>query len=366
MAQSKLRNITEEMIRERLNKALAIHYDICSCITCETDMLAYILSRVPANYSTTEKGAIHTLAEKNNQEEESLINHLIFSAIDIVSKKPTHELKEDHQALLKLMLKKIFHERGVDFRNYHQEILKRRLALRIRANGLKSYSEYMNFLFSNPKEYDKLFETLCINVSEFFRDSSIWITVKALLENLVRLKNKNNEKSIKIWSAGCACGEEPYTIAIILKELLNDDLNKFDLDIYGTDIDKEALEAAEETVYPKASVKNLTPRIAEKYFLAIGGNYKLRSQIRDMVKLCYLDLTSFDLIENVDVIFCRNVFIYFNLRLQKELVTKFHRSLKSGGYIVMGKVETILRDSEELFQEVDAGANIFQKKITSK
>ncbi len=362
MAQSKLRNITEEMIRERLNRTLSFHYDICSCITCEDDMLAYILSRIPTNYSTTEKGAIHTLAAKDNLAEESMINSLIFSAIDIVSKNPKHKLKEDQQELFKLMLKKIFNARGIDFRNYHQDILKRRLAKRISANGLKSYSEYMNLLFSNPKEYDKLFETLCINVSEFFRDSSIWITVKALFENLIRQKNNNNEKDIKIWSAGCAGGEEPYTIAIILKELLKDNLNKFNLEIYGTDIDKEALEAAEQTVYPKESVKNLDPEIAEKYFLAIGGNYKLKSQVRNMVKLCYLDLTSFDLVENVDVLFCRNVFIYFNNQLQKELIAKFHRSLKSGGYVVMGKVETILRNFKELFEEVDSGANIFQKK----
>ncbi|MBU2034779.1 MAG: late competence development ComFB family protein [Candidatus Omnitrophica bacterium] len=362
MTQSKLRNITAEIVRERLTRALSIRYDICSCITCEDDMLAYILSRLPVQYSTTEKGAIHTLAEKNSPEEESKINHLILIAIDIVSKNPKHKLKEDRQELFKLMLKKIFEERGIDFRNYHQEILKRRLATRVRANGLKSYSEYMNFLFSNPEEYDKLFETLCINVSEFFRDGDIWITVKYLLENLIRLKNNNNDKSIKIWSAGCASGEEPYTVAIILKELLKNDLDKFSLEIYGTDIDKKCLRDAEEALYPKESVKNLDPKIAEKYFQLSGGNYKLKSEIKNMVKFLYQDLTTPDLIENTDVLFCRNVFIYFNRYLQKELVAKFHRSLKSKGYIVMGKVETILRDFNELFEEADAGANIFRNK----
>lgn len=362
MPQSKLRNVTEEIIRERLNRALSIRYDICSCMTCEDDMLAYILSRMPVQYSTTEKGAMHTVAEKNSPEEESRINRLILTAIETVSNKPTHKLKEDRQELFKLMLKKIFDERGIDFRNYHQEILKRRLAMRIRANNLKSYSDYMNFLFANPEEYDRLFETLCINVSEFFRDGDIWITIKYLFENLIRLKKQNNDKSLKIWSAGCASGEEAHSIAIVLSELLKDNLNNFNLEICGTDIDKKCLLDAEKGEYPKDSIKNLDPKIIHKYFLSAGKNFKLKDEIRTMVKFKYLDLTSSELIDNTDVLFCRNVFIYFNHQLQVEMIEKFHRALKSGGYIVMGKVETILRDSKALFEEADVAANIYRKK----
>lgn len=362
MTQNKLRNITEEIIRERLKNALSIRYDICNCLICENDMLAFILSRIPAQYSTTEKGAIHTIAENSNPEEESRINSLILDSMEIVSKNPKHKLKEDRQELFKLMLKKIFDERGIDFRNYHQEILKRRLAMRIHANGLRSYSEYINLLFNNPKEYDRLFETLCINVSEFFRDSEIWVTIKYLFENLIRLKNKRNDKNIRIWSAGCASGEETHSIAIVLAELLKDNQNSFKLEIYGTDIDKKCLLAAENGEYPKNILKNLDPKIILRYFMASGGNYKLRDEIKNMVKFKYLDLTSPEIIENTDVLFCRNVFIYFNHLLQEEIVAKFHRSLKSGGYIVMGKVETILGNCKELFEKVDPGTNIYLKK----
>ncbi len=167
---------------------------------------------------------------------------------------------------------------------------------------------------------------------------------------------------MRVWSAGCAGGEEPYSIAIELKEILKDDLPRFSLEIIGTDIDRKSLSAAETAEYPKESLKNADAKMLEKYFVACEGGYKLNEEIKDMVGFQYRDLISQDHIEETDVVLCRNVFIYFDRSLQEHLLMKFYKSLKPGGYLIMGKVETILGEAKEIFEEIDVNARIYRKK----
>lgn len=357
-----LKNIVEDIAADFLNIALMLRYDICTCPICRNDMLAYVLSRVPAKYITTEQGALHTIIEQTKVEHEAEIARAIISAIEIVSKNPRHALREDKKQTFQLLLNKIFEDRGLDFRHYRQEILKRRTALRMRANNVESYSEYLRLLIKKPEEYDKLFEVLYINVSEFFRDSEIWVTLKYLLENLIRQKTQRNERAIRIWSAGCANGEEPYSVAILLKEILKYGINQFSLEIIGTDIDKKCLRLAEIAEYSRDNLKNVDEKYLKSYFIALRRNYQLKKEIKDMVRFQYLDLISQDIIAETDIVLCRNVFIYFERSLQEQLLMKFYRALKTGGYLIMGKVETILREAKEIFEEIDANAHIYRKK----
>lgn len=358
----KLKNIIEDIASDFLNSALSLRYDICTCSQCRNEMLAYILSRLPAKYVTTEKGALHTIIEQERIEHEAEIARAMIDAIETISKNPRHALKEDKTQTFLLLLKKIFEDRGLDFRHYRQELLKRRMALRMRASKVDSYSDYLRLLIKKPEEYEKLFEVLCINVSEFFRDPEIWVTIRYLLENLIRNKKQRNDKSIRIWSAGCAGGEEPYSVAILLKEILKDELPHFSLEIIGIDIDRKSLSAAETAKYPKESLKNADVKMLEKYFVACEGGYKLNEEIKDMVGFQYRDLISQDFIEETDLVLCRNVFIYFNRSLQEQLLMKFYKSLKADGYLIMGKVETILYEAKEIFEEIDANARIYKKK----
>lgn len=363
MSEKKLRNIVEDVAADFLKSALALRYDICTCDQCKNDMLAYVLSRVPAKYTTTDIGALHTIIEQTRLEHQAEIARAVLGAIEIISKHPRHALMEDKKQAFEILLNKIFEERGLDFRHYRREILKRRVALRMRTNGVRSYAEYLHLLIKKPEEYDRLFEVLCINVSEFFRDPQVWVTVKYLLETLVRLKNRTNDNSMRIWSAGCAGGEEPYSAAILLKEILKYDISKFSIEIIGSDVDKKCLSDAEATKYSKESLKNVDDKTLKRYFTALGaGTYRLNKEIKDMVKLQYLDLISQDFIGETDIIFCRNVFIYLNRSLQEFLLDKLYKSLKVGGYLVMGKVETILGEAKEIFAETDLNARIYQKK----
>lgn len=363
MSEKELKNIIEDIAADFLRSALALRYDICTCDQCKNDMLAYVLSRVPAKYTTTDIGALHTIIEQTRLEHQAEIARVVLSAIEIISKHPRHDSIEDKNQAFQILLNKIFEDRGLDFRHYRREILKRRVALRMRSKGVSSYSGYLHLLIKKPEEYEKLFEVMCINVSEFFRDPQVWVTVKYLLETIIRLKNKTNDNSIRIWSAGCASGEEPYSAAILLKEILKYDISKFSIEIIGSDVDKKCLSDAESVKYPKESLKNVDDKTLKRYFTALGeGIYRLNKEIKDMVELQYLDLISQDFIGEMDIIFCRNVFIYLNRSLQEFLLDKLYKSLKVGGYLVMGKVETILGEAKEIFAETDSNARIYQKK----
>jgi len=356
----KLKNIIEDITADFLNSVLALRYDICTCDSCKNDMLAYVLSRVPARYVTTEEGSLRTIIEQTKAEHQAVIAREIIKAIDVVSKNPRHELKEDKEEAFALLLIKIFQDRGLDFRHYRQELLKRRIALRIRANGLNSYSEYLRLLINKPEEYDRLFDVLTINVSEFFRDPEVWTRLRIVLEDLLKRKRQNNDYSLKVWSAGCANGEEAYSIAILLKDLLKTN-GQFLIKIYGTDIDQKCLRFAQEAEYRKEAIKNVNPEYLKTYFNFIAGRYRVNKEIKDLVEFKYLDLITAPYLENMDVVLCRNVFIYFARSLQEQLIMKFYNSLLKDRYLVMGKVETILAETKEIFREIDYDAKIYQK-----
>ncbi len=358
----KLKNIIEDIARDHLNSALTLRYDICTCSLCKNDMLAFVLSRVPARYVTTEQGAMHTIIQQHRIEHQAEIARAIIEAIEIISKSPRHQVKEDKSKVFLMLLDKIREDRGLDFHHYHQDLLKRRVAIRLRLAGINTYSDYLLLLMKNPEEYDRLFETLCINVSEFFRDPEVWDTVKLVLKNMIRQKKINHNPFIRIWSAGCANGEEPYSISIMLKELLLSEESNFKIEIASTDVDKKCLRFAQRGIYLKPSLRNVSKELLEKYFSPEEDGFRIDPEIKQPITFSYLDLTSQDYVKNADLVFCRNVFIYFDRNLQEQLLTKFANALKPQGYLVMGKSETLIREAKEIFQEIDLSAHLYRRK----
>ena len=358
----KLRNIIEDLASDCLNSALNMRYDICTCSVCKNDMLAHVLSHVPAKYVTTEQGALHTVIQQSRIEYQAEIARAVIEAIDLISKNPRHEQKEDRHKTFQLLLDKIKDDRGLDFRHYHQELLKRRVAIRMRVTGIDSYSSYLRLLFNTPEEYDKLFEVLCINVSEFLRDPEVWVKLRSVFDEMLRAKTRAQEKSFKIWSAGCANGEEPHTLAIIMKEMLQAEIINFTVDINATDVDKKSLALATKGVYGKEALKNVEKKIMARYFECQGSDFCVNSDVRKLINCRYLDLTSQDYISDCDIVFCRNVFIYFDRSLQEQLLMKFYKALKPGGYLVMGKSETLIREAKEIFEEVDFDSRLYRRK----
>lgn len=315
----KLKNIIEDIAIDFLDKTLTSRIDICSCSMCKNDMLAYVLSRVPAKYVTTEKGALHTIIDQTRIEKEAEVGRAVITAMETIGAHPRHESKEDKNQTFQILLDKIYEDRGIDFRHYHHELLKRRLSIRMHLNKVSSLSDYLMILLKNPQEYDKLFEVLCINVSEFFRDPAVWDAARNILKSVIQQKVQLNAKKMVIWSAASAYGEEPYSIAIMIKELLKTGIAKnLEIEIYASDIDPKALRGCEKADYGKTVLKNVTPVYLKTYFTPQVASWKVKNEIKKMVTFKSINLISQDYINNTDVVFCRNVFIYFTRSLQDQ------------------------------------------------
>jgi two-component system, chemotaxis family, CheB/CheR fusion protein len=257
------------------------------------------------------------------------------------------------------LLQKIFDERGYDFRDYKRASVVRRICKRLCENQLETYEDYLEFLDRHPEEYARLFDTLLINVTEFFRDPEAW----NVLDNEVIpriLSNKQKGDSIRLWSSGCASGEEAYSIAILLSDRLGDAIRDYDIRIYATDIDEPALQEARKGAYPVVSLKNVSEDQIEKYFTREDDTYKVKRNIRQLIAFGRQDQITDAPISHLDLIVSRNVLIYFKLELQSRIIAKFHYALNKNGCVFFGKSESMLTGSR-LFIPVNKKWRIFQK-----
>ncbi len=357
---SELKNIWEDILSSFLERSLSLRFDICTCPKCKKKMMELLLVKFPPvyveknslDYQRIQKGLVRKHSKEIFQE--------VSKAIDYVSRHLPHSVEVDREKEFEILLAKIKEERGIDFSSYHRSLLKRRIALRLLANKVKSYMEYLKILASNPSEYEKLFDVLTINVSEFFRDPVVWRGIEAILIKIIEDHNKREEPII-FWSAGCAKGEEPYSLSILVHRI---NKLKVPLKIYATDIDEETLKEAERGQYNPDELKNVEEDILSTYFTFKDGKYCINEEIKRVVEFRYLDLTSDEFIPHTDLILCRNVFIYFTKALQEKVLDKFYRSLKEGGYLVIGKSETLIFEARTIFEEVDGDKRIYRKKIT--
>ena len=260
------------------------------------------------------------------------------------------------------LCRKIERERGFRCTSYKDTCLKRRISVRMRAKGAHTHSEYAGILDTDPIEYDRLIETLTINVSKFFRNPETFacIATKVLPELWA-----STSPLIRIWSAGCATGEEPYSLAVLCREhalASGDDSKLGKLRIIGTDVDHEAVSSASRGRYGAAAFADTAPAVREKYFPLESGLHTVAPEIRNLVAF-----ERRDMLDDpgpggrLHMIVCRNVIIYFTRETQERLFERFHELLLPGGFLVLGKVETLLGKSREVFAPVSARERIFRR-----
>ncbi len=249
---------------------------------------------------------------------------------------------------------------GVKLEQYRENYLRRRIEFRMRVLGINSYAEYLRVLRSDEEEIEKLLNTITINVTEFMRDRTPFEFFKRqILPEIAEKKKKARSNVIRVWSAGCSCGEEPYSIAICIHEVLGDGWN---VSIYATDIDEECLKAAREGIYTASQLRNLSRSTIEKYFEEVDGKYKVKSIVRRWVRFKRHDLTAEPPVSRyLDVVFCRNVMIYFNESQKEKVISDFYDALVSGGYLIIGKSETLPASSKDKFECVNLREKIYRK-----
>ncbi|HOI15832.1 MAG TPA: protein-glutamate O-methyltransferase CheR [Geobacteraceae bacterium] len=252
---------------------------------------------------------------------------------------------------------------GVRLSCYKDACIRRRLAVRIRAVGCATAEEYADLLLRDTSEPVQLMRTLTIHVSKFFRNPDTFQKIRdAVLPSLFSLCHRQGRESLNIRSVGCACGEEPYTLALILRHFFHDELSRFTVCISASDIDSQVLKNARQGVYFPESLEEAPEAIRNRYFRKREGRYHLLPEIREMVEFHHDDLVHSAGARECDLILCRNVLIYFERDHQDDILRGFADSLHSGGFLVLGKTESLAERSRGLFRAEFPVERIYRKR----
>jgi len=257
-------------------------------------------------------------------------------------------------------------ERVTDFdaRFYRKSTLIRRVDSRIRETRSINCRNYLSYLKKNPSEYERFLEALTINVTDFFRDKSVFNTLKRnILPDIIQNIKDKKRKAMRIWSIGCSKGQEPYSMAILLKEISEKNKNNVQIFIHATDMNKTALRKAKSAYYNEGEVKSVPPQYLKKYFEKVYDAYRVRKELRELVRFKRHDLIKGSSLGKFHLILCRNLFIFFEPQLQEKILKKIHTSLKRNGILVLGKPETLKDDS--LFRCIAAQDHIYRKRAPS-
>jgi chemotaxis protein methyltransferase CheR len=251
---------------------------------------------------------------------------------------------------------------GIDISLYKDRCVLRRIAIRQRACGAADLRAYLKRVSRDPLERAHLVKALTIHVSQFFRNPSTFRAIQfEVLPAILSDKERTGGRALRLWSVGCACGEEPYSLALLLTETATDALHRYSTAIYGTDIDPGCLRLAQEGRYPPVSLKSVPARWKQRYFTPIGTDYCLTPEVRRLVYFrlhSILDPLPFG---RIDLIVFRNVLIYMTERLQERVLLAVHAVLNVGGFLVLGKVEGLSGAAKDLFEAVNVPERIYRK-----
>ena len=233
--------------------------------------------------------------------------------------------------------------RGFDFTGYKRPSLARRVEKRMESVGIETFGEYIDFLEVHPEEFPALFNTILINVTQFFRDETSW---SYLAEHVIpELLARRPHGEIRVWSAGCASGEEAFTILMMLGEAMGLEQLKLRAKIYATDVDDEALLKGRHATYSEREVADVPEKLRAKYFEQLDGHYIVRKDLRRQVIFGRHDLISDAPISRVDLLVCRNTLMYLNAETQAKILARFHFALADGGILFLGRAETLLTNA---------------------
>ncbi|NRP36261.1 Chemotaxis response regulator protein-glutamate methylesterase of group 3 operon [Marinobacterium sp. xm-d-579] len=258
------------------------------------------------------------------------------------------------------LIERILTETGLDFRQYKRATLERQLQRRMSALRLNSIDDYFAHVDKDPDELEVVQRSFLISVTSFFRDEEAFEALGKVLDNII--KQAEQSGSIRIWVPACATGEEVYTIAIMLAERLGATLRGFNVKIFATDINELNLDVARQGVYVDAAVENLTPEVLSTYFDLEANKYRIKKWVRDMCMFARHDLVKDPSFLRMNLVSCRNLMIYLNNPLQDQLVNNFHYALNPGGYLFLGKSESIGSTGDKLFDFVDKSNKLYKRK----
>jgi chemotaxis methyl-accepting protein methylase len=272
-------------------------------------------------------------------------------------------LDQQHPGDFLRLTRKISVERGFGCASYKEKCLRRRIAVRMRARGVHTYEDYARILDADSTEYDRLLDALTINVTKLFRN---WDAYASIAANVIPELWRRDTNEIRVWSAGCSSGDEPYSLAILFHQFAaaQGELSRISrVRILGTDIDRQCLTAAERAEFDEADFADTPEELRARYF-STTPPFAVVPSIRALVRFERRDLLNQPPPTErgrFDLVVCRNVLIYFDRETQERLFSAFHDAIAPGGFLVLGKVETLLGKARSLFAPVDARERVFRR-----
>jgi chemotaxis methyl-accepting protein methylase len=255
----------------------------------------------------------------------------------------------------------LIERRGLDLSRYKESYLRRRLLVRVRALRLPGLEEYAIYLLRHPEELGPLQKALSIKVTGFFRNRSCFEYLRqAVVPDLLR-RAASRRRAVMVWSAGCATGEEPYSLAALFASA-STDLQAARVRITGTDLDETALETARRGVFPAAALAAGVPAAEAHHFEpGADGGASPSERLRRMVRFERESLLDRFTRHDLDLIVCRNVLIYFSLEHQERILSRFGAALSAGGYLVLGRVERLFGEARALFEVASARDRVYRR-----
>ena len=251
---------------------------------------------------------------------------------------------------------------GWDLGRFKEAYLRRRVATRVRATGSADWQAYGELLRQDPLELERLRDRLTVNVTEFFRDADFWEALESeVLPQLLEAAAQGPRRELRVWSAGCSSGEEPYSLALMFLKAAQKQAKGVRVRILASDIDEAILARAQEGRYTLEALRLVPDALKRDAFTADGAHWKVAPWLRKAVAFRRLDLFSSPPPPGLDLVLCRNVMIYFSRDLQQRLLRAFHQALRPGGFFATGKTETVLGPARGGFQCSSARARIFQR-----
>ncbi|HKG56348.1 MAG TPA: CheR family methyltransferase [Candidatus Limnocylindrales bacterium] len=248
--------------------------------------------------------------------------------------------KPDEDRVLTRFLDDVRERTGIDFGMYKRPTIVRRLQRRMVATRTSTLADYVRYTAKHPEEYQRLASSFLIKVTEFFRDPELFDRLRDVLLPEIVKRRRSHGRELRLWSAGCATGEEAYSLAILAYEVLGAQVADWTVRIFATDLDADAVTFARRGIYPAAALVDLPPDLVARHFHRLDGEYEVRSHIRSLVVFGQHDLAMRAPFPRIDLVLCRNVLIYFTPELQKRALELFAFSLVDGGSLVLGKAET--------------------------
>lgn len=263
----------------------------------------------------------------------------------------------------------IYSQCGIYVADNRKYLLENRLGNRLKQLNLKDFGEYYYYLqYDTGKkgELKKLFEVITTNETSFYRNPpQLKVFQENILTDVIARQRAEGRKRLRIWSAGCSTGEEPYTIAMIIHELLGSEIEEWDIRITANDLSQRVLDSARKGEYSDYSLRTTAPEVVAKYFEGEGKTFRIKPELKKLVHFGQINLKDkqqLKMVERSEIVFCRNVIIYFDDEMKRSVISAFYDNLQPGGYLIIGHSESLHNISRAFKPNHYPGAIIYQKE----